>query len=138
MVQISAADVSKLRKSTGAGMMDCKKALQEADGNFEKAVEIIRKKGQAVANRRADRETSEGTVLAGIGSDATFGALITLNCETDFVAKNEDFIRFAQEILDTAISNNPADLDALRELKINNQSIAELIVEQIGIIGEKI
>lgn len=138
MVQISAADVSKLRKSTGAGMMDCKKALQEAEGNFNKAVEIIRKKGQAIANKRADREASEGAVLAGISSDATFGALIALNCETDFVAKNEDFVKFAQEILNAALNHNPVDLDSLKEIKINDKSIADLIVEQIGIIGEKI
>lgn len=138
MVQIAAADVSKLRKSTGAGMMDCKKALQEAEGDFDKAVELIRKKGQAVANKRADRDASEGAVLAGINNDSSFGALIALNCETDFVAKNEDFVKFAREILSTAIANNPADLDALKELKIDNKSIADLIVEQIGVIGEKI
>lgn len=138
MGQISATDVSKLRKSTGAGMMDCKKALQEADGNFEKAVEIIRKKGQAVASKRADREASEGAVLAGINLDATFGALIVLNCETDFVAKNEDFVKFTQAILDIAIANNPDDLDALKELKMGDKTIADMIVEQIGIIGEKI
>lgn len=138
MIQITAADVSKLRKTTGAGMMDCKKALQESNGDFDKAIEIIRKKGQAVANKRADRETSEGAVLSGISNDFTCGALITLNCETDFVAKNEDFIKFAQEILKTAIENNPVDLDALKELNIGDKSIADLIVEQIGIIGEKI
>jgi elongation factor Ts len=138
MGQISAADVSKLRKTTGAGMMDCKKALQESDGDFEKAVEIIRKKGQAVANKRADREASEGAVLSGISADASFGALIVLNCETDFVAKNEDFVKFAQEILVSAINNNPTDLDALKDLKMDDKSIADLIVEQIGIIGEKI
>lgn len=138
MVQISAADVSKLRKSTGAGMMDCKKALQESNGDFEKAVEIIRKKGQAVANKRADREASEGAVLSGISGDGTSGALIVLNCETDFVAKNEDFVKFAQEILTIAITNNPTDLNALKELKMGDKSIADRIVEQIGIIGEKI
>jgi elongation factor Ts len=138
MVQISATDVSKLRKSTGAGMMDCKKALQEAEGNFDKAVEIIRKKGQAIANKRADREASEGAVLSGVSADARMGAMIALNCETDFVAKNEDFIKFAREILNIAIEKNPSDLDELKELKMGEKSIADLVVEQIGIIGEKI
>ncbi|MBA7552292.1 Elongation factor Ts [subsurface metagenome] len=138
MTQISAADVSKIRKTTGAGMMDCKKALQEANGDFNKAIEIIRKKGQAIANKRADREASEGVVLARINHDNTFGAMIALNCETDFVAKNEDFIKFAQQILDLAIENNPSDLDALSQVKINSKTIADKIVEQIGVIGEKI
>ena len=95
MAQITAAEVSKLRKVTGAGMMDCKKALQESDGNFDKAIEIIRKKGQAIANKRADKLAGEGVVLAKISEDATRGALIVLNCETDFVAKNENFVKFA-------------------------------------------
>lgn len=138
MAQISAADVSKLRKSTGAGMMDCKKALQESGGDFDKAVEIIRKKGQAVANKRADREASEGAVLAGLNSDATLGAVIALNCETDFVAKNDDFVGFARQILDTALAGNVSDLEALKAAQINGKSIADTIVEQIGVIGEKI
>jgi elongation factor Ts len=138
MAQITAADVSKLRKSTGAGMMDCKKALQEADGDFEKAVEIIRKKGQAVANKRADREASEGVVLAKVNADSTHGALIILNCETDFVAKNEDFVQFARSILDLAIEKNPADLEALKSSNIDGKSVADKIVEQVGIIGEKL
>ena len=108
MGTITAADVSKLRKMTGAGMMDCKKALQEAGGDFDKAVEIIRKKGQAVANKRADREASEGVVLAATTGDKKFGAMIVLNCETDFVAKNEDFVKFAQSILDKALETKPA------------------------------
>ncbi len=138
MIQISAADVSKLRKATGAGMMDCKKALQEADGEFEKAVEIIRKKGQAVANKRADREASEGVALAQINQAGTFGAMIVLNCETDFVAKNEAFINFANQILDLALDKNPEDLDSLKRLELKGKSIEDKIVEQIGIIGEKI
>ena len=138
MTQIAAADVSKLRKSTGAGMMDCKKALQEADGDFNKAIEIIRKKGQAVASKRADREASEGVTLAGINQDGTLGAMIVLNCETDFVAKNEDFIRFAQQILDLALATEAADLDALKQLKLDGKPVADKIIEQIGIIGEKI
>lgn len=138
MATITAKMVGDLRAKTGAGMMDCKKALQESDGNFEKAVEIIRKKGQAVANKRADREASEGAVLAGISGNAASGAIIALNCETDFVAKNEDFVQFARNILTIAIEKNPVDLDALKELKIQDKSIADLIVEQIGVIGEKI
>ena len=138
MAQITAAEVNKLRKTTGAGMMDCKKALQEADGNFEKAIEIIRKKGQAVANKRADREASEGVVLAKLNNDKTQGAMIVLNCETDFVAKNEDFIGFAQQILDKAIENNSADLESLKQVKLDDKSVSEKILEQVGIIGEKI
>jgi elongation factor Ts len=138
MAQITAAEVNKLRKTTGAGMMDCKKALQEADGDMDKAIEIIRKKGQAVASRRADREASEGVVLAKINADSTLGAMIVLNCETDFVAKNEDFVAFAQKILDTAIDNKPTDLEALKALQMEGKAINDLVVEQIGIIGEKI
>jgi elongation factor Ts len=138
MIQITAADVNKLRKATGAGMMDCKKALQEADGNFEKAVEIIRKKGQAVANKRADREASEGVVLAKVGSGATLGAMIVLNCETDFVAKNQDFIAFAGKILDKALESNSESLEDLKQVQVDGKAIADMVVEQIGIIGEKI
>jgi elongation factor Ts len=136
MAEIKAADVSKLRKVTGAGMMDCKKALQESEGDFDKAIEIIRKKGQAIANKRADREASEGTVQAKV--EGGFGAMISLNCETDFVAKNENFISFAQSILRTALAEKPADLETLKTLKIDGKSIEELITEQTGIIGEKL
>ena len=138
MATISAADVAKLRRSTGAGMMDCKQALQEADGDFEKAIEIIRKKGQAVANKRADREAGEGVVLAKAAGNAKYGALIVLNCETDFVAKNDDFVRFAYSILDKAIETKPDNLDSLKDTAINGVSIGDLVVEQIGIIGEKL
>lgn len=135
---ITAADVSKLRKSTGAGMMDCKKALVEADGDFDKAVEIIRKKGQAIANKRADRETTEGCVLAGVSADAKKGAIVSLNCETDFVAKNESFVALVQSILDLAIENDAADLEALKALELNGRPVQEIITEQIGVIGEKL
>jgi elongation factor Ts len=135
---ITAADVSKLRKSTGAGMMDCKKALTEAEGDFEKAVEIIRKKGQAIANKRADREATEGVVLAKVTANKKRGALIVLNCETDFVAKNESYVDFAMSILDLAIAENPADLEALKALELNGRPVAELIAEQSGVIGEKL
>ncbi len=135
---ITAADVSKLRKMTGAGMMNCKKALQEADGDFEKAVEIIREKGQAIANKRADREAGEGAVLAGTTEDKKQGAMIVLNCETDFVAKNEKFVEFARSILKKALETKPADLEALKNTKLVGETVAKTITEQIGIIGEKI
>jgi elongation factor Ts len=138
MAQITAADVNKLRHTTGAGMMDCKVALQEADGNFEKAIEIIRKKGQAIANKRADREAREGAVLAKINNDNTLGIMIVLNCETDFVAKNDNFIGFAKKILDKALETNPANLEALKNTNIDGKAIADIIIDQIGIIGEKI
>ena len=138
MAQISASDVGKLRKTTGAGMMDCKKALQEADGDFDKAVEIIRKKGQAVANKRADREASEGCVLAKTNDAATAGYLMALNCETDFVAKNDDFVKLASSILDKAIEVGADSIDALNAASLGGKTVAETIVEQIGVIGEKI
>jgi elongation factor Ts len=138
MAQITAADVNKLRQATSAGMMDCKKALEEANGDFEKATEIIRKKGQMVAAKRADREATEGAVLAKVNSDGSFGALTTLCCETDFVAKNEQFVQFADSILSLAIDNKPADLNALKNLKIGSQTVAEAVTERVGIIGEKI
>ncbi len=138
MAQITAADVSKLRRITGAGMMDCKKALEESEGNYDKAIEIIRKKGQAIANKRADRDASEGVALAKVVSDSTRGVIIVLNCETDFVAKNQDFVAFAGKIADIALNKKPADLDALKNLLLDDKSIQDKIVEQIGIIGEKI
>ncbi|MCG8580405.1 MAG: translation elongation factor Ts [Bacteroidales bacterium] len=135
---ITAADVSKLRKSTGAGMMDCKKALTEAEGDFDKAVDIIRKKGQAIANKRADREATEGVVLAKVTADKKRGALIVLNCETDFVAKNESYVDFAMSILDLAVAENPADLEALKALELNGRPVSEVVAEQSGVIGEKL
>ena len=138
MAEIKSADVAKLRKMTGAGIMDCKKALQEADGNFDKAIEIIRKKGQAIANKRADREASEGVVLARTTADRKEGFMIVLNCETDFVAKNDDFIKFAESILDVAIERKPANLDELKSLTLGDRTVADALTEQIGIIGEKL
>ena len=138
MAEIKAADVAKLRKMTGAGMMDCKNALREADGDFDIASEIIRKKGKAVASKRADREASEGVVLAKASADGTKGNMIVLNCETDFVAKNEDFINFAESILDLALENQPANLDELKSLMLGGKTVAESVTEQIGIIGEKL
>ena len=138
MATISSAEVAKLRRVTLAGMMDCKKALEESNGDFEKAIEIIRKKGQAVANKRADREASEGVVLAKVTPNAKMGALIVLNSETDFVAKNAEFISLANRILDFAVSNNPANLEELKSLKLDNTKIADKVVEYVGIIGEKL
>jgi elongation factor Ts len=135
---ISAADVSKLRKMTGAGIMDCKKALIETDGDFDKAVDIIRKKGQAVARKRADRETSEGVVLSKVTDDGKKGALVVLNCETDFVAKNESFVALTQSILDLALASNATTIEEVKELKLNGVAIKDVITEQIGVIGEKL
>ena len=138
MATINAADVAKLRRVTLAGMMDCKKALEESDGNFDKAIEIIRKKGQAVANKRADKEATEGVVLSKVTSNNKLGAMIVLNSETDFVAKNADFQAFANKILDIALTNNPADLDALKALPFDKATVGEKVIEYVGIIGEKL
>lgn len=138
MAEISAADVAKLRRVTLAGMMDCKKALEEAEGNFDKAIEIIRKKGQAVANKRSDRDATEGVVLSKVTADGKTGAIITLNSETDFVAKNAEFIAFATKILDIALTKKPANLDELKSLPLDGGKIGDKIVEYIGIIGEKV
>ena len=138
MADISSADVVKLRKSTGAGMMDCKKALEEANGNFEKAVEIIRKKGQLVASKRADREANEGVVLAKVSSDMKTGVMIVLNCETDFVAKNQSFISFAESILNLALTKLPVNLEELIKLQLGEKTVADAVVQQVGVIGEKI
>ncbi|HUX94405.1 MAG TPA: translation elongation factor Ts [Bacteroidales bacterium] len=138
MTVINAADVAKLRRVTLAGMMDCKKALEEADGNFDKAIEIIRKKGQAVANKRADKEATEGVVLSKVTSDGKTGALIVLNSETDFVAKNADFINLANKILDVALTNKPVNLEALKALPFEGGKVADKVTEYVGIIGEKL
>ena len=132
---VSMADITKLRKMTGAGMMDCKNALTESEGDFDKAVEIIRKKGQAVAAKRSDRETSEGCVLA--KSTGDYAAMIALKCETDFVAKNADFVALTQAILDAAIANKCQTLDDVKALPLGSGTIADAIVERSGITGEK-
>jgi elongation factor Ts len=137
MSNITAADVAKLRRLTGAGMMDCKKALEEAAGDFEKGQELIRKRGQAIANKRADREATEGVVLAKTTADGKKGMMIALNCETDFVAKNADFIALANQILNAALKANPADLEGLKNIVIDGKKITELITEKSGITGEK-
>ncbi len=138
MAKITAAEVNKLRKQTGAGMMDCKKALVEAEGNFESAIDILRKKGQKVAAKRADREVSEGMVVAGTNANATSGFIMSLNCETDFVAKNEGFTSLVNEIFDIAVAGNATSIDALMAMDINGMSISEKLTEQTGVIGEKL
>lgn len=138
MATINAADVAKLRRVTLAGMMDCKKALEESDGDFDKAIEIIRKKGQAVANKRADKLATEGVVMSKVSSDNKLGALIVLNSETDFVAKNAEFVSLANSILDIALAKKPADLEALKALPIEKSTVGEKVTEFVGIIGEKL
>lgn len=135
---ITAQDVNKLRKMTGAGMMDCKKALTEADGDFDKAIDLIRKRGQAIASKRADREATEGVALARVDASGKYGAIVVLNCETDFVAKNEGFVALANKILDLAMSQKPANLEALKALSLEGVSVADKVTEQSGVIGEKI
>ena len=132
---VSMADITKLRKMTGAGMMDCKNALTESEGDFDKAMEIIRKKGQAVAAKRSDRETSEGCVLA--KSTGDYAAMIALKCETDFVAKNADFVALTEAILDAAIANKCQTLDEVKALPMGNGTVQDAIVERSGITGEK-
>jgi elongation factor Ts len=138
MATINAADVAKLRRVTLAGMMDCKKALEESDGNFDKAIEIIREKGQAVANKRADREATEGVVLAKVASNGKLGVMTVLNSETDFVAKNAKFQELANKIIDIALAKNPADLEALKALPLEGGTVGGKIIEFVGIIGEKL
>ena len=133
---ISAKDVSELRKSTGAGMMDCKKALEESGGDLDGALDYLRKKGQKVAAKRADREANEGVVVT--ATEGTQGALLALSCETDFVAKNEEFIALAQQIADLALANGAASKDDVAALDLEGMSVAEKLVERTGTIGEKI
>ena len=137
-MSFTTADVVKLRKATGAGMMDCKNALEDANGDFDRAVEIIREKGKLVAAKRADREATEGVVLTKISADQKAGALVVLNCETDFVAKNENFVAFANKILDVALENNAENLEALKALSFDGRTIEAQVSEQTGVIGEKI
>lgn len=138
MVKITAAEVSKLRKMTGAGMMDCKNALKEAEGDFDEAIKVLRKKGQKVAAKRADRDSSEGAAIACVNNDKTVGVVVSLNCETDFVAKNDDFVKFATQIAETAVENNPENLEELLNTELNGVKIGEEIITQTGVIGEKI
>ena len=138
MANITAADVNKLRQQTGAGMMDCKKALVEADGDFEKANEVLRKKGQKVAANRADRTSSEGAVIAAVNEGNTKGAIIALNCETDFVGKNEAFVQLAKDFAKLAVESEAQSLEDFLKLPFGNITVAEKLIEQTGVIGEKI
>ena len=135
---ITAADVKKLREMTGAGMMDCKKALAEANGDFDKAVEVLRKKGQKVSAKRADREAKEGVVTALVSDDKTKGVIVKLSCETDFVAKGEDFVNFTEKVAQLALEQFPASLDELKQLDMDGLSVAERVTELVGKINEKI
>ena len=136
MANITAADVNKLRQATGAGMMDCKAALIEAEGDFDKAIEVLRKKGQKVAAKRADRDSKEGAAIAQVNANHTVGAIISLNCETDFVAKNADFVALAKDLADLALTVNSKD--ELLALNYKGITVAEKLLEQTGVIGEKI
>ena len=138
MANITAAAVNELRKRTGVGMMDCKKALVECDGDMDKAIDYLREKGQKLAAKRADRDASEGAVLATVNADKTFAAVIMMNCETDFVAKNEDFVAFTREVLQTAVDAKAKSLEEVMALTINGLSVETMIVEQVAKIGEKI
>jgi elongation factor Ts len=137
-ITISAADVNKLRQQTGAGMMDCKKALMEANGDFEVAVDYLRKKGQKVAVNRSDRDAKEGVVIGKSNAAGTRAALICLNCETDFVAKNDNFIAYANSLLDLALDKKPASIEEFKTLSLNGLSVADTLFDQIGKIGEKL
>jgi elongation factor Ts len=136
-VAITAADVNKLRQVTGAGMMDCKKALTEANGDFEAAIDFLRKKGQKVAGNRADREANEGVVFAKVTPDNKRGVLVALNCETDFVAKNEEYINFVSTVTDIAINGGAVDSETLLATQLDGLSISDRIIDLIGKIGEK-
>ena len=138
MAKITAAEVNNLRKITGAGMMDCKKALVEADGDTEKAVEILRKKGQKVAAKRGDNEASEGLAVSVANESGDRGVILTVNCETDFVAKNSEFADFVNSLAQTALENGATTVDELNAMSIDGLKVAEKVTEQIGKIGEKI
>ena len=135
---ITAKDVNKLRQMTGAGMMDCKKALVEAEGDFDKAIEILRKKGQKLSEKRADRETKEGAVFVRTSEDGSEAVLVAFTCETDFVAKNDDFKALGGEIADAAMASKPADLEALKAVSLGEQTVQEKVTELLGKIGEKL
>ena len=136
---ITAADVNNLRQQTGAGMMDCKNALVESNGDIELAIDILRKKGQKVAAKRGDNDAKEGLIMAQATADGQTGVILALNCETDFVAKNEGYVSFVQSIVDLALSQKPSDVDALKALAYDDKlTLEEKIIEQIGRLGEKL
>jgi elongation factor Ts len=138
-VKITAQDVNKLRQTTGAGMMDCKKALEEANGDMEGAIEILRKKGQKLSLKRADRDATEGAVIALATADRSRGVVLKLSCETDFVAKNENFVEVARKIAQIALDNHAKTVDELSDLMYDNElTVGNKVIEQVGVIGEKI
>jgi len=137
-VAISAQDINKLRQATGAGMMDCRKALTETNGDFEAAIDWLRKQGQKVAAKRSDREAKEGAVIAKTTADNKTGMVVCVSCETDFVSKNADFVAFAQSIADAAIANNVKSLEELNSTKAGNATVADLVNDKLASIGEKI
>jgi elongation factor Ts len=137
-VAITAAEINKLRQMTGAGMMDCRKALTETNGDFEAAIDWLRKKGAKVAALRGDREAKEGVVIAKTTSDNKTGIAVCVACETDFVSKNADFVAFAQSIADAAIANNVKSIDELNNVSINGSKVADLVNDKLASIGEKI
>lgn len=135
---ISAKEVNQLRQMTGAGMMDCKKALVETDGDFDKAIEVLRKKGQKLSEKRAERETSEGSVFIRESDDKKSAILVSFTCETDFVAKNEDFQAMGEKIADLALTQEPSDLEALKAISVDGQTLQDQVTELLGKIGEKL
>ena len=137
-MSITASEVNKLRQQTGAGLMDCKNALQETGGDFEAAIDFLRKKGAKIAAKRADREATEGAVISITNDDNTSGVIVVLSAETDFVAKNEGFVSFAREIANLALNNKPADINALKALDMNGVSLESKLLEEVAKIGEKI
>lgn len=138
VANISAADVNKLRQITGAGMMDCRKALMESEGDFEKAIDYLRAKGQKVAANRSDREAKEGVAIAKANPDGNYGIVIQLSAETDFVSKNEEFMQFGNDIAEAALQNMPQDIDSLKALPLSGATINDKLLEMVAKIGEKI
>lgn len=138
MTNITATDVNKLRQMTGAGMMDCKKALQETNGDFEQAIDYLRKKGQKVAAKRADRDANEGIVISATSDDQSYAAVVMVNCETDFVGKTDEFRQFAKDVLAIGIKNKPKTVDELKAMKLGNHTISEKLDEMLAKTGEKI
>jgi len=138
MSAITAADINKLRQATGAGMMDCRKALTETNGDFEAAIDWLRKQGQKVAAKRSDREAKEGVIIAQTSADHKTGFVVCISCETDFVSKNAEFVAFAQTIADAAVANNVKTVDELNAVSINGTTVADMINDKLASIGEKI
>ena len=138
MSAITAAEINKLRQATGAGMMDCRKALTETNGDFEAAIDWLRKQGQKVAAKRSDREAKEGVIIAQTSADNKTGFVVCISCETDFVSKNAEFVAFAQTIADAAVANNVKTVDELNAVSINGTTVADMINDKLASIGEKI